>query len=48
MEKGVVIVDRWLYMSRMNDTANDASKFLKLLSGPTLRREGKFKDFYVL
>ena len=40
---GVVIVDRWLYMSRMYEIVNDASKFLKLSSDPTLRREGKLQ-----
>ena len=42
---GVVIVDRWLYMSRMYDFVNDASKFLQLSSDPTLRREGKLQRF---
>ena len=45
---GVVIVDRWLHMSRMYDIVNDVSKFLKFSSDPTLRREKSFKDFYVL
>ena len=42
---GVVIVYRWLYMSRMYDIVNDASKVLKLLSDPTLRKEGKLQRF---
>ena len=37
---GAVIVDRLLY-----DIVNDASKFLKLSSDPTLRREGKLQRF---
>ena len=32
-------------MSRMYDIVNDASKFLKLSSDPTLRREGKLQRF---
>ena len=40
---GVVIVYRWFYMSRMYDIVNDASKFLKLSSDFTLRREGKLQ-----
>ena len=32
-------------MSRMYDTVNDASKFLKLSSDPILRREGKLQSF---
>ena len=32
-------------MSRMDDIVNDASKFLKLSSDPTLRREGKLQRF---
>ena len=41
----VVIVDRWLYMSGMYDVVYDVSKFLKLPSDPTLRREGKLQRF---
>ena len=43
---GVVILDRWSYMSKIYDIVNDESKFLKLSSDPTLRREQSFKDFY--
>ena len=42
---GVVIVDRWLYMSKMYDFVNDTSKFSQLSSYPTLRREGKLQRF---
>ena len=42
---GVVIVDRWLYMSKMYDFVNDTSKFSQLSSYPTLRREGKLRRF---
>ena len=42
---GVAIVYRWLYMSRMYDIVNDASRFLKLLSDPTSRREGTLPRF---
>ena len=42
---GVVIVDRWLFTSRMYDIVNDASKFLKSSSDPTLRTEGKLQRF---
>ena len=41
----VVLVDRWLYMYRMYDIVNDASKLLKLSSDPTLRREEKLQRF---
>ena len=41
----VVLVDRWLYMYRMYDIVNDASKLLKLSSDPTLRKEGKPQRF---
>ena len=41
---GVVILDRWSYMSKIYDIVNDESKFLKLSSDPTLRR--KDKDFF--
>ena len=42
---GVVILDRWSYMSKIYDIVNDESKFLKLSSDPTLRR--KNKDFNI-
>ena len=42
---GVVIINRWLYMSRMYDNVNDASKFLKLSSDPTSHREGTLPRF---
>ena len=44
-ENGVGFVDRWLYMFRMYDIANDMSRFLKLLSDSKLRREGKLQIF---
>ena len=44
----VAIVERWLYMSRMYDIVNIASRFLKLSADPTLRRKVSFKEFYVL
>ena len=44
-ENGVGFVDRWLYMSRMYDIANDISRFLKLSSDNKLRREGKLQIF---
>ena len=43
---GVVILDRWSYMSKIYDIVNDESKFLKLSSDPTLRR--KNKDFFTM
>ena len=41
----VVILDRRFYMSKIYDTANGESKFLKLSSDPILRREGKLQRF---
>ena len=42
---GVVILDRQFYMSKIYDIVNDESKFLKLSSDPTLRRERKLQRF---
>ena len=42
---GVVILDRRFYMSKSYDIVNDESNFLKLSSGPTLRREEKLQRF---
>ena len=42
---GVVILDRRFYMSKIYDTANGESKFLKLSSDPILRTEGKLQRF---
>ena len=42
---GVVILDRRFYMSKIYDIVNGESKFLKLSSDPTLRREGKLQRF---
>ena len=36
---------RWLYMFRMYDIVEDASKFLKLSSDSKLFREGKLQRF---
>ena len=43
--KGVFILDRWFYISQIYDIVNGESKFLKLLSDPILRREGKLQRF---
>ena len=41
----VALISECLYMSKMYDIVNDASKFLKFSSDPTLRREGKLQRF---
>ncbi len=42
---GVVIIDKVVYINKMLDLLNDPSKFKKLETDPTLRREGQLQRF---